>query len=41
VSGSRIDTIGFGESRPRATNSNPSGRQLNRRVEIHMRANQA
>jgi outer membrane protein OmpA-like peptidoglycan-associated protein len=41
VRGSRVDTIGFGESRPRATNSTPGGRQLNRRVEIHIRANQA
>ena len=39
VRGSRIDTIGFGESRPRATNDTPTGRQLNRRVEIHVRAN--
>ncbi|MBV8547368.1 MAG: OmpA family protein [Acidobacteria bacterium] len=39
VSGSRVDTIGYGESRPRATNSTASGRQLNRRVEIHVRAN--
>jgi len=41
VRGSRIDTIGFGESRPRANNSTPTGRQLNRRVEIHIRANAA
>ena len=41
VRGSRIDTVGFGESRPRATNNTPNGRQLNRRVEIHIRANQA
>ena len=30
----RIDTVGFGESRPVASNANPSGRQLNRRVEL-------
>ena len=41
VRGSRIDAIGYGESRPRATNSTSSGRQLNRRVEIHIIANQA
>lgn len=41
VSGSRLDTIGYGESTPRATNGTASGRQLNRRVEIHIRANAA
>jgi outer membrane protein OmpA-like peptidoglycan-associated protein len=41
VRGSRVETIGFGESHPRATNSTPGGRQLNRRVEIHIRANAA
>jgi outer membrane protein OmpA-like peptidoglycan-associated protein len=40
VRGSRIDSIGFGESRPRATNNTASGRQLNRRVEIHIKATQ-
>jgi outer membrane protein OmpA-like peptidoglycan-associated protein len=39
VNGSRVETIGYGESRPRATNSTATGRQLNRRVEIHVRAN--
>jgi outer membrane protein OmpA-like peptidoglycan-associated protein len=39
VNGSRVETIGFGESRPRASNNTASGRQLNRRVEIHVRAN--
>jgi len=39
VSGSRLDTIGYGESTPRATNGTARGRQLNRRVEIHIRAN--
>jgi outer membrane protein OmpA-like peptidoglycan-associated protein len=39
VNTSRIDTIGYGESSPRATNNTPTGRQLNRRVEIHIRAN--
>jgi outer membrane protein OmpA-like peptidoglycan-associated protein len=37
----RIDTIGYGESRPRSTNATVNGRQLNRRVEIHVLANQA
>jgi len=41
VRGSRIRAIGFGESRPRATNSTATGRQLNRRVEIHIKARQA
>ena len=41
VRSARVDTIGYGESRPRATNSTASGRQLNRRVEIHIRANAA
>ncbi len=37
---SRIKAIGFGESRPKASNSTPEGRQLNRRVEIHISATQ-
>ncbi|HSP33037.1 MAG TPA: OmpA family protein [Thermoanaerobaculia bacterium] len=41
VRSGRIDTIGYGESNPRASNSSPSGRQLNRRVEIHVKANAA
>lgn len=41
VRNSRIDAIGFGKSQPRATNSTASGRQLNRRVEIHIKANAA
>lgn len=39
VSGNRLDPVGYGKSQPRATNSTASGRQLNRRVEIHIRAN--
>ena len=39
VQGGRINTYGFGEAEPRATNSTAAGRQLNRRVEIHIRAN--
>ncbi|MEN8179186.1 MAG: OmpA family protein [Pseudomonadota bacterium] len=30
----RIDTVGYGETRPVASNSTPQGRQLNRRVEL-------
>ena len=41
VRSSRIDAVGFGESQPRASNSTASGRQLNRRVEINIRANAA
>jgi len=41
VNGSRLDTVGYGESNPRASNSTASGRQRNRRVEIHIHATQA
>ena len=41
VSPSRIDAVGYGKSNPRASNSTASGRQLNRRVEIRIRANNA
>jgi len=41
VPGSRITAIGYGESRPKASNETPEGRQLNRRVEIHIRATQS
>ena len=41
VPGSRVTAIGFGETRPKATNDTPEGRQLNRRVEIHIRATQS
>ena len=34
VAGVRIDTVGYGESRPIASNSNAAGRQQNRRVEL-------
>ncbi|HJT17821.1 MAG TPA: OmpA family protein [Thermoanaerobaculia bacterium] len=39
IPGARMETIGYGESQPRATNSTAEGRQENRRVEIHVRAN--
>jgi len=34
VSGQRLITVGYGETRPIATNDTPEGRQQNRRVEI-------
>lgn len=39
VRGSRIDAVGYGESRPKVSNASASGRQANRRVEIYVRAN--
>jgi outer membrane protein OmpA-like peptidoglycan-associated protein len=38
VAPSRVTAIGFGETQPKASNETPEGRQLNRRVEIHIRA---
>ena len=35
----RVNTVGYGESRPLATNSTPAGRQMNRRVEIRITPN--
>jgi outer membrane protein OmpA-like peptidoglycan-associated protein len=39
VDGGRVGTHAYGESNPRASNSTASGRQLNRRVEIKVKAN--
>ncbi|MDD3293874.1 MAG: OmpA family protein [Geobacteraceae bacterium] len=36
VSAARMTTVGYGESRPIASNASESGRQLNRRVEIRI-----
>ena len=41
VRSSRVETVGYGESEPRSTNATAAGRQLNRRVEIYIHANQA
>lgn len=39
VNTGRMQTLGFGENQPVATNNTAEGRQQNRRVEIHVRAN--
>jgi outer membrane protein OmpA-like peptidoglycan-associated protein len=36
ISPSRLETIGLGETEPLATNANPTGRALNRRVEFRV-----
>ena len=38
VPSSRITSIGYGETHPKGSNDTPEGRQLNRRVEIHITA---
>ena len=40
VASSKIVVYGFGEARPKSSNDTAEGRQLNRRVEIHIRATQ-
>lgn len=40
VRSSSVTVFGYGESRPKSSNSSAEGRQLNRRVEIHIRAPQ-
>lgn len=39
VAPARISTVGYGETRPVATNDTPEGRQMNRRVEIRVNPN--
>jgi outer membrane protein OmpA-like peptidoglycan-associated protein len=41
VAQSRVTAVGLGETQPEASNNTPEGRQLNRRVEIHIRATQS
>jgi len=40
VAPARITTVGYGESKPIATNDTPEGRQLNRRVEVRIQPQQ-
>lgn len=40
VPGPQIVARGYGEMRPKASNETPEGRQMNRRVEIHILANE-
>ncbi len=40
VRASQISAYGYGETMPKASNDTPEGRQLNRRVEIHITAPQ-
>ena len=39
VRDSRLDAVGYGESRAKSSNDTASGRQRNRRVELYVRAN--
>ncbi|HEX7831314.1 MAG TPA: OmpA family protein, partial [Thermoanaerobaculia bacterium] len=41
VRASNVTVYGFGELRPKSSNDSAEGRQLNRRVEIHIRAPQS
>jgi outer membrane protein OmpA-like peptidoglycan-associated protein len=36
VNATRVTAIGYGKTRPKASNDTPEGRQINRRVEIHI-----
>jgi outer membrane protein OmpA-like peptidoglycan-associated protein len=38
VASSRIRAVGYGETQPRESNDTAEGRQLNRRVEVHVKA---
>ena len=38
VPNERVSAIGFGKTQPKASNDTPEGRQINRRVEIHIRS---
>ena len=38
VPAERVSAVGFGKTRPKSGNDTPEGRQVNRRVEIHIRA---
>lgn len=40
VPGRDITAVGYGETRPKASNATSEGRQVNRRVQIHIRATQ-
>ncbi|MGE5399157.1 MAG: OmpA family protein [Ignavibacteriales bacterium] len=40
VQGSRMSTVGYGEKQPVASNDSPEGKQMNRRVEIAIFANE-
>ena len=37
----RVTANGFGKTQPKASNDTPEGRQINRRVEIHIRSTQS
>jgi len=41
VASQHLTAVGFGKLRPKESNETPEGRQLNRRVEIHIRSTQS